>query len=269
MPFDPNQPRDSRGQWTRLAGLLKDSGGFTFDPTTGKDATSGFAVSLPDYETKIKGHASSVQIAAYAKKHAAELADPAAHLGGWFNEEDQTTYLDVSHVLKSHEEAQKTAAKHNQLAYFDLGTFTEHRLDKGKTMSLSITTPTLNGEYDLSARDGQLAFWKQILPMKTIHYTDKSGARRVLNFDRQYLTDLATNTAVDQVGFLLADKDNAHTMDPERWRGQVSKFEVRDDGLYGKIVFPSVEAARAVLEGARRSIYRILAEDPADQPPID
>jgi DNA-binding PadR family transcriptional regulator len=28
-----------------------------------------------------------------------------------------------------------------------------------------------------------------------------------------------------------------------------------------------VEAARAVLEGARRSIYRILAEDPADQPP--
>ena len=30
-----------------------------------------------------------------------------------------------------------------------------------------------------------------------------------------------------------------------------------------------VEAARAVLEGARRSIYRILAEDPTDQPPTD
>jgi DNA-binding PadR family transcriptional regulator len=30
-----------------------------------------------------------------------------------------------------------------------------------------------------------------------------------------------------------------------------------------------VEAARAVLDGARRSIYRILAEDPTDQPPTD
>jgi hypothetical protein len=30
-----------------------------------------------------------------------------------------------------------------------------------------------------------------------------------------------------------------------------------------------VEAARGVLDGARRSIYRILAEDPSDQPPTD
>ena len=30
-----------------------------------------------------------------------------------------------------------------------------------------------------------------------------------------------------------------------------------------------VEAARSVLDGARRSIYRILAEDPTDQPPTD
>ena len=30
-----------------------------------------------------------------------------------------------------------------------------------------------------------------------------------------------------------------------------------------------VEAARAVLDGARRSIYRILAEEPTDQPPTD
>jgi outer membrane protein TolC len=30
-----------------------------------------------------------------------------------------------------------------------------------------------------------------------------------------------------------------------------------------------VEAARGMLDGARRSIYRILGENPADQPPTD
>lgn len=109
-------------------------------------------------------------------------------------------------------------------------------------------TPVFTGEYDLSAEDGKIAFWKQILPKRQIHYTAKDGSRRTLNFDEKYLADLANNKAVDKVGFLLADVDNRHTMDPERWRGSVEKFEVRDDGLYGKIVFPSKAAAKAVLD---------------------
>jgi hypothetical protein len=123
------------------------------------------------------------------------------------------------------------------------------RAKKGKAMAdLTVTTPMFEGTYDLSTSEGKIAFWKQILPKKQIQYTAKDGSRQVLNFDEQYLTDLASNQAVDKVGFLLADVNNAHTMDPERWRGEVAKFEVREDGLYGKIVFPSREAAKAVLD---------------------
>jgi hypothetical protein len=132
---------------------------------------------------------------------------------------------------------------------------------ESQSMSLSTLTPVLHGEYDLSARDGKLAFWKQILPKKTIHYTAKDGSRQTLDFNEQYLRDLASSTAVDKVGFLLADKDNAHTMDPERWRGEVAAMEVRDDGLYGKIVFPSVEAARAVLDNPSLGVSARIREN--------
>lgn len=109
-------------------------------------------------------------------------------------------------------------------------------------------TPVIAGVYDLSSEGGKIAFWKQILPKRTIHYTAKDGSRQVLDFNEQYLQDLASYQAVDKVGFLLADVDNRHTMDPERWRGEVAELAVRDDGLYGKIVFPSKEAAKAVLD---------------------
>lgn len=116
----------------------------------------------------------------------------------------------------------------------------------------SILTPAVSSApVDLS-KNG-LAFWKQILPMKKIDYTAKDGRRSSIVFDEKYLTDLATSTAVDGVQFVLADKDNTHTMDPERVRGKVAKMEVRKDGpedergLWGKIVFATKEAAKAVL----------------------
>jgi len=260
MTYSPTEARDKAGRWTRLAGLLKESGGFTHSMRTGDEPSKGFAVSLPNHEVKIKGHATAQQIQAYARVNERSLKDKHAHLGAWFNEEDKTTYLDISHVLDSQDEAEKTAREHKQLAYFDLGTFEEHRI-KEPAMNLSFHTPTLrNADYDLSARDGKLAFWKQILPMKSIHYTAKDGQRKTIDFDKEYLTDLATNMAVDKVGFLLADKDNAHTMDPERWRGEVAQMEVREDGLYGKIVFPSPEAAKAVLDNPELGVSARIRE---------
>lgn len=127
-------------------------------------------------------------------------------------------------------------------------------------MTEILTPNAVTSEYDLSVRGGKLAFWKQILPMKQIHYTAKDGTRQTANFDRQYLTDLANNRAVDQVGFLLADKDNAHTMDPERWRGTVEAMEVRDDGLYGKIVFPNADAAKAVIDNPNLGVSARIRE---------
>lgn len=133
---------------------------------------------------------------------------------------------------------------------------------KKGSKDLSIYTPSLStADFELSnAGDGKVAFWKQILPKKLIHYTAKDGSRRTLNFDEAYLTDLAKNQAVDKIPFVLADKDNAHTMDPERVRGDVAQLAVREDGLYGKIVFPNMEAAKAVIDNPSLGVSARIRE---------
>lgn len=70
---------------------------------------------------------------------------------------------------------------------------------------------------------------KQLLPRGSIDYKG-----RKLTFDDAYLTDLAKayrEGAFDQVPFLLAKDDNAHTMDPERYRGEIKGVEVTSSGL--------------------------------------
>lgn len=104
------------------------------------------------------------------------------------------------------------------------------------------------------SKEGKLAYWKQILPLGQVHYTTKAGKRATLNFDEAYLTDLANAfhaKVLDQTPFVLANADNAHTMDPERFRGEVADVRLakpgENPGLWAKIVFPTKEAAKAVL----------------------
>jgi hypothetical protein len=71
---------------------------------------------------------------------------------------------------------------------------------------------------------------KRVLPVGSINYKG-----RVLNFTPKYLQDLATSfndQAYDQVPFQLADANNTHTNDPERYRGEILGMEVDNDGLY-------------------------------------
>lgn len=103
---------------------------------------------------------------------------------------------------------------------------------------------------------------KRILPKATINYKG-----RKITFDDAYLNDLANNfndRAYDQVPFLLADKENSHTMDPERFRGEVKRVEVTADGLYGVIEVtaegakvlqnnPKLGVSARILEGYARS----------------
>jgi len=72
-------------------------------------------------------------------------------------------------------------------------------------------------------------FRKQVLPKGTITYKG-----RTVKFDDTYLDGLVDSFqkgAFDQVAFQLADKDNAHTNDPERTRGEVIGLEKTGDGL--------------------------------------
>lgn len=120
-------------------------------------------------------------------------------------------------------------------------------------------TPTANGGViELS----KTLFRKKILPMGSIDYKG-----RKIDFDKAYLTDLAQSfqdAAYDQVPFMLADKDNAHTMDPERFRGECKGVEVADDGLWGTFELsadaadmvkknPALGVSARIVEGYSRS----------------
>lgn len=132
------------------------------------------------------------------------------------------------------------------------------------------------------ARDGARAFWKRVLPKTTINYTDKSGKARTIDFDDDYLDDVAAahaGGALDQTPFVLADEDNRHTMDPERFRGEVTAFAREDElpediaaavaaengglvppGLYSRIAFASKKAARAVLDNPKLGVSMRIRE---------
>lgn len=83
---------------------------------------------------------------------------------------------------------------------------------------------------DLAATSLGRRLWrKQVLKKGTIDYQG-----RKLVFDDAYLADLAASHrdgAYDQVAFVMAGADNAHTLDPERFRGQIRALEVTPDGL--------------------------------------
>lgn len=72
---------------------------------------------------------------------------------------------------------------------------------------------------------------KQILPLGSINYEG-----RQIRFDSEYHKQLVRNFragAYPQVPFQLADKDNAHTNDPERTRGELVDLRAEPTGLYG------------------------------------
>jgi hypothetical protein len=123
-------------------------------------------------------------------------------------------------------------------------------------MTTAIHTPTAAGKFvELSAR----TYRKQVLPKGSIQYKG-----RTITFDDAYLTELAntfTSKAFDQVGFLLAPDDNSHTMDPERFRAEVTALENDIDGLYAVVKFPSDEAAKAVLDNPKLGVSARIIED--------
>jgi hypothetical protein len=103
----------------------------------------------------------------------------------------------------------------------------------------------------------QTLFRKKILPTGTIDYKG-----RKITFDKAYLTDLATAykaNAYDQVPFMLADASNAHTMDPERFRGEVQGVEVAEDGLWATLSL-SAEAAKLVRENPKLGVSARIVE---------
>jgi hypothetical protein len=143
-----------------------------------------------------------------------------------------------------------------------------------------ITTPPV-ADAEFSAGGGR-SYWKRVLPVSKINYRGKDGKRRVIDFNDQYLRDVQAayaDNALDQTPFVLADEDNRHTMDPERFRGDVTamarEHELPEDvkqaltakhgrvpeGLYAKVTFATKKAAKAVRINPKLPVSMRIRED--------
>jgi hypothetical protein len=108
-------------------------------------------------------------------------------------------------------------------------------------MTAAVLTPFSSSEaVELAAQTWR----KRLLPVGNVDYKG-----RTLKFTRDYLGQLVrafNDRAYDQVALQLADAQNTHTNDPERFRGEVTGMELGDDGLY--VTVRTTEAGSKVLE---------------------
>ena len=122
-------------------------------------------------------------------------------------------------------------------------------------MKTSLLTP-----FDKSdAQPAGKRLWrKQLLPFAKINYKG-----RVIDFTRDYASSLIAafhDRAYDQVSFQLADKDNTHTEDPERWRGEIAALELTDDGL-DVILAASEDGGKLLEKNPRLGVSAKIVED--------
>jgi NADH dehydrogenase/NADH:ubiquinone oxidoreductase subunit G len=105
---------------------------------------------------------------------------------------------------------------------------------------------------------GKRIYRKQVLPVGSIDYKG-----RKIDFTREYLADLAksfNDGAYDQVAFMLAPDDNSHTLDPERFRGEVKGLELSEDGL-DMLVEMTEEGSAVVDQNPRLGVSARIVED--------
>lgn len=104
-------------------------GGFTWNPKRNERRSQGVAVA-PSKSTEEAHSVDDFRVRGesivrdYVRSHAAELAEPNAHLGAWLDQGQ--VYLDVSKVMPTVERAADIGRAADQIGVFDLATFTTH-----------------------------------------------------------------------------------------------------------------------------------------------
>ena len=122
-------------------------------------------------------------------------------------------------------------------------------------MKSSLLTPYDRGDAKPAGRN---LFRKQLLPVARIDYKG-----RTIDFTRDYLAGLVkafNDRAYDQVAFQLADAQNTHTEDPERFRGEIAALELTDDGL-DVIVAATDDGAKVLRDNPRLGVSAKIVED--------
>ena len=86
----------------------------------GETPTSGHMVALPGRSRIINGKPALHDVDEYARANADVLRQPGAHIGGWHNESEGKTYLDVSHNIADRNAAIAAGRARNQIAIWDV-----------------------------------------------------------------------------------------------------------------------------------------------------
>lgn len=105
---------------TKLSAAIRENGGFTFNPRTGSQPKTGFAVSpYPELETVVPaGDGLEKAMQEFVDAHRDVLSRPGHNLGAWVV--GDKVYLDVSIVSDTAAAATQVAKRFDQEAYFDL-----------------------------------------------------------------------------------------------------------------------------------------------------
>jgi len=113
------------GQMPGLIDAIKANGGFTYNPVSGDQPKTGFALSTFKGREAIFDAATMKpdDLTDYALANWDALSQEGSHFGAWHNKDDDKVYLDCSHVVKSEDDAWKVGQANEQLAYFDLAKF--------------------------------------------------------------------------------------------------------------------------------------------------
>jgi hypothetical protein len=109
-----------KGETGMLRQLLKDNGGFTYQPLLNESPSDGFMVSpYKDCEFVLPvAEVSGLKLMKYMRGHRKLLTQKDHYMGGWVD--DGKAYIDISVRRGSKAEALTLAKKHSQLAIFDL-----------------------------------------------------------------------------------------------------------------------------------------------------
>lgn len=100
---------------------LKETGGFTVHPITGKSPKKGYMVAtVPGEELKVKKLTEN-KLSGFIQKNASNFAkDSKLHVGGWYNIDDGKIYLDLSTNVPSLPKAKSLAKKYKQISIYDI-----------------------------------------------------------------------------------------------------------------------------------------------------
>jgi hypothetical protein len=124
--------RGGPGSKERIARSARSpGGGFTYQPLTTNQPTTGWAVSIyPEHEVKLKAsEVTRERVHAYVQDRMHVFrSDPQAHLGGWHDPDTGTVYLDISRVVGSRAEAMRLGREHRQKAVYSLDEGESHEV---------------------------------------------------------------------------------------------------------------------------------------------